>query len=465
MSKNTIFRLVTHFLGQQNNISVPVPLVRILGDYTAAAFTSQVTYWSDRTTDPEGWFWKTHEQWAEELCLTSDQIRRCVRTSNGLVEVKRAGVPAKNYYRINRELLVERLQGLADGPIVITSRNGETQHLEVDKPNGKSQGTPTASRTADPTSSTKTSSKTTPKTSSKEGGEYNVTGDARANQDPAAPAAELTPAPITTTIAAREERGGQPQPALGGQTDTTSLVAVVSPDGEAADAAITDAELEFQFRDQAPATQETGTLTEAQEIPGGAAARPGAQEAQEALSAADLGPHDPEATRALLVPALGGPRKLHGLMEENPPGLTAGARRGWITRITPERAVEIITAARTEAGGDNPWTYIIRCLDQEVGAQIKRGGAALGAAPTVTPNGASLHAAVRMEVVPDVAPTDVYGVGARWQARDGGEIVTIARTSLSPTRNGKATLYHLSNGQDLKAFELMGRYDHIGADE
>lgn len=164
-SKNTIYGLVSQFLGQQNNISVPVPLVRMLGDYTAAAFVAQVTYWSDRTRDPEGWFWKTYEQWLEEMHLTNDQIRRCVKTANGLVEVKRAGVPARNFYRINRGLLVERLQELADREIVITSRNGETQHLgeDTDFPHGQSLGNPTASAQTNPTSSTKTTSKTSTK--------------------------------------------------------------------------------------------------------------------------------------------------------------------------------------------------------------------------------------------------------------------------------------------------------------
>lgn len=164
-SKNTIYGLVSQFLGQQNNISVPVPLVRMLGDYTAAAFVAQVTYWSDRTRDPEGWFWKTYEQWLEEMHLTNDQIRRCVKTANGLVEVKRAGVPARNFYRINRGLLVERLQELADREIVITSRNGETQHLDEDTdfPHGQSLGNPTASAQTNPTSSTKTTSKTSTK--------------------------------------------------------------------------------------------------------------------------------------------------------------------------------------------------------------------------------------------------------------------------------------------------------------
>ncbi|MGM9319452.1 hypothetical protein [Deinococcus aquaticus] len=288
------------------------------------------------------------------------------------------------------------------------------------------------------------------------GGEHNLTGDARAHEpaEPTAPVAEPTPAPVTTTVAARED--------LGSLSTPVASVAVVSPDGEAADAAITDTELEFLFGNQAPATQEPGTVTEVQEVPGGPAAPGGAQEAQEGPSGSDLAPHDPESTRRVLTPALGGPKKLTALMTETPPGLKAGSRQDWVTRIRPERAGEIIAAARLEAGADNPWTYIIRHLDQEIGAQIRRGSDGQGAV-AVVPNGASLDPAAPLEVVADVAPTEGYGVGARWQARSGGEVITVARTSQTPTRNGSVTLYHLSNGQELKAFELMSRYDQLKA--
>lgn len=60
-----------------------------------------------------------------------------------------------------------------------------------------------------------------------------------------------------------------------------------------------------------------------------------------------------------------------------------------------------------------------------------------------------------------VAPTESYGVGTRWQARSGGEVITVARTSQTPTRNSSVILYHLSNGQELKAFKLMSRYDQL----
>lgn len=58
---------------------------------------------------------------------------------------------------------------------------------------------------------------------------------------------------------------------------------------------------------------------------------------------------------------------------------------------------------------------------------------------------------------------DGYSVGARWQARSGGEVITVARTSQPPARNGSVPLYYLSNSEELKAFELMSRYDQLKA--
>jgi len=54
VSKNSVFDLIAQFMGRQNTIPVPMPFVRILGDYTSAAFLAQCIYWGDRTDDAEG---------------------------------------------------------------------------------------------------------------------------------------------------------------------------------------------------------------------------------------------------------------------------------------------------------------------------------------------------------------------------------------------------------------------------
>ncbi len=153
--------LVLQFMGRQNTIPTPVPFIRILGDHTAAAFLAQCLYWGDRTTNPEGWFHKTHEEWHDELVLTPDQVRRCVRTCGAMVQVKRAGIPARNHYRANREEVGAALERLAIESQNATARYGETQQLETDKPHGSTRTNPTASRTADPTTKSEPTSEPT----------------------------------------------------------------------------------------------------------------------------------------------------------------------------------------------------------------------------------------------------------------------------------------------------------------
>lgn len=163
-SKNAGVRLVARFLGVQNTIPVPVPFVHLLGDYTAAAFLSQCLYWGERSGDQEGWFYKTHADWYEELLLTPDQIRRCTRTCEPYLETARRGVLGKTHYRVREHELGEALQMLGNP----TSRSGETQHLDVGKPKVQTSGKSTSRRTGNPTSPNK-EAKTTAETTAEEG--------------------------------------------------------------------------------------------------------------------------------------------------------------------------------------------------------------------------------------------------------------------------------------------------------
>lgn len=97
-------------VGQVNMIAIPLVFVRLTGDFTAGAFLTQCVYWSYRTTDPDGWFHKTHDQWEEELHISPKQVRRCLDDCEGIVEVKLRGVPARNHYRVDFEILGEAIR-------------------------------------------------------------------------------------------------------------------------------------------------------------------------------------------------------------------------------------------------------------------------------------------------------------------------------------------------------------------
>lgn len=79
---------------------------------TGALLLSQAVYWCKRTNDNDGWFYKTADEWQEETGMTRNEqetARRRLRDL-GILEEKRAGLPAKLYYRINTNKLVELLK-------------------------------------------------------------------------------------------------------------------------------------------------------------------------------------------------------------------------------------------------------------------------------------------------------------------------------------------------------------------
>ena len=110
--KNALTRLIAQLLGVTNSLVIQRPILELLdGDYPAAVFLSQMFYWSDRTDDPEGWFYKSHEEWHAELMLSSKQVARCMEVCAPFVELERRDMRRKTYYRIKDvETLIAKLE-------------------------------------------------------------------------------------------------------------------------------------------------------------------------------------------------------------------------------------------------------------------------------------------------------------------------------------------------------------------
>ena len=77
----------------------------------AAAMLGQAIYWNDITTDPDGWFWKTREDWEQELYLTREEqenARNHLRALGDIWQERRSGLPAKLYFRVDLDALAEK---------------------------------------------------------------------------------------------------------------------------------------------------------------------------------------------------------------------------------------------------------------------------------------------------------------------------------------------------------------------
>lgn len=110
--------MTTHYL--QLFLDRPIayhrPLLPIAGSLTATVMLSQALYWSKRTKDPDGWFYKTREEWTEETGMTrrEQETARASLRESGFWEEKLQGQPAQLYFRVNFELLESKLSQLLE---------------------------------------------------------------------------------------------------------------------------------------------------------------------------------------------------------------------------------------------------------------------------------------------------------------------------------------------------------------
>ena len=92
-------------------------LVPITGGVTAALMLSQAI-WTSEGLDPEagGWFCRSQEEWTEETGLSrweQETARRSLR-NGGFVEERRAGLPAKLWFRVRPEVVSRALRARAE---------------------------------------------------------------------------------------------------------------------------------------------------------------------------------------------------------------------------------------------------------------------------------------------------------------------------------------------------------------
>jgi len=119
-----------------------VTFARLFG-ITEAILLAYLINWSGENND--GWVYRTQEEIEADTALSPYQQRRARQklASAGVVEEKRQGVPARNYYRVNTDKLIAIIENLgmpttsqkpADH---LTTRSEETSHLDVKQLNSK----------------------------------------------------------------------------------------------------------------------------------------------------------------------------------------------------------------------------------------------------------------------------------------------------------------------------------------
>jgi hypothetical protein len=86
-------------------------IARAVGSVSAGVLLSQLLYWTPRTEDPDGWFYKTRDELHAETALTryeQESARKALKKL-GILEEAVRGLPAKIYFRINVDALTALL--------------------------------------------------------------------------------------------------------------------------------------------------------------------------------------------------------------------------------------------------------------------------------------------------------------------------------------------------------------------
>jgi DNA-binding PadR family transcriptional regulator len=75
----------------------------------------------------DGWFFNTEDNIEDDTTLNSYHQRKCLKIlkKEGLIEVKRKGIPAKQYYKINEEQVLQILNNLSVKNFTTINKNKE----------------------------------------------------------------------------------------------------------------------------------------------------------------------------------------------------------------------------------------------------------------------------------------------------------------------------------------------------
>jgi hypothetical protein len=123
-TQSTINGLIKSMSGQNNILTIPRIYIDITGDIKSALFLSQCVYWSDKTGRDDGYFYKSTNEWSEELGLSKREIENARKKLVKFITTKilRANGSPTVHYMVNIGRLRDEIEGIFDIP-----ERGETE--------------------------------------------------------------------------------------------------------------------------------------------------------------------------------------------------------------------------------------------------------------------------------------------------------------------------------------------------
>ena len=94
--------VLKHILGDRKVVYYSI-LAKALKSISAALLLQQSLYWQCRTTDPDGWFYKTIGEFENELAMSRSVQDKAIEilVNKELIEKCVRGIPPKRHFRVN----------------------------------------------------------------------------------------------------------------------------------------------------------------------------------------------------------------------------------------------------------------------------------------------------------------------------------------------------------------------------
>ncbi len=128
--------LIKQFAGQAGTLVIPRVFIDFTGDHLAALLLSQILYWSDRTDSPDGWFYKTADEWEAELGMSAYQVKRAAALLAPLgieCKVKKVKLTPKSHYRVDMQRFTDLFMQFLENQETSKSKNYKLENQETSK--------------------------------------------------------------------------------------------------------------------------------------------------------------------------------------------------------------------------------------------------------------------------------------------------------------------------------------------
>jgi hypothetical protein len=102
---------------------------QITGSITAGLLLSQLVYWDKTCKGKE--FYKTDDDFCQELGMGLYELRGAKNKVAQFVSIKRKGIPAKTYYKVDKMAIINAITSCGKNPELVV---GKTQNWLWEKP-------------------------------------------------------------------------------------------------------------------------------------------------------------------------------------------------------------------------------------------------------------------------------------------------------------------------------------------